>query len=70
MSGKGSKKGEIEARYDLDLPDAPDFISEPPQYTWEEMVKLTEKMLPHWNKVRYSKPEPFYVGDAFTLDEE
>lgn len=54
----------------LNLPDAPDFISEPPRYTAQEMIELCEKMLPYWNKIRYSKPEPRFVGEAFTLVEE
>lgn len=51
----------------LDLPDAPDFISEPPKYTATEMAEMCEKMLPVWNKIRYSKPEPEFVGEAFEL---
>lgn len=50
-----------------DLPDAPDFISEPPKYTLAEMIKLSQVMLPYWNKIRYSKPEPEFVGDPFVL---
>ena len=52
----------------LELPEAPDFISRPPVYTLEEMIKICEKLLPHWNKQRYSRPEPEYIGEAFTLD--
>ena len=33
-------------KYILNLPDAPDFISKPPQYTAAEMIALCEKMLP------------------------
>ncbi len=51
----------------LDLNDAPDFISRPPKYTWTEMIKICEQMLPYWNKIRYSKPDPEYIGEPFTL---
>ncbi len=51
----------------LNLPDAPDFISRPPEYTAAEMVQICEKMLPHWNRIRYSKPRPRYVGEPFRL---
>ena len=51
----------------LNLPDAPDFISLPPTYTMEAMADMCEKMLPYWNKERYSRPEPAFVGEAFTL---
>jgi hypothetical protein len=51
----------------LNLPDAPDFISKPPEMTLIELIALCEKMLPYWNKERYSKPEPEFVGEAFKL---
>lgn len=51
----------------LNLPDAPDFISRPPDYSLAEMIALCEKMLPFWNKQRYSNPEPEFVGEAFRL---
>jgi hypothetical protein len=51
----------------LDLPEAPDFISKPPRYSLWEMIQLCEPMLPYWNKLRYSKPEPEFVGEAFRL---
>jgi hypothetical protein len=54
----------------LNLPDAPDFVSEPPVYTMIEMIQLCEKMLPYWNEKRYSKPEPEFVGKAFRLIED
>ncbi len=38
----------------LNLEDAPDFVSEPPQYTAAEMIKICEAMLPYWNKIRFS----------------
>ena len=54
----------------LNLPDAPDFISEPPKYTASEMARMCETMLPYWNRIRYSKPEPPFVGEAFRLHDE
>jgi len=51
----------------LNLPEAPDFISEPPRYSVSEMIELCEKMLPYWNEIRYSKAEPEFVGSAFSL---
>ncbi|RMG42637.1 MAG: hypothetical protein D6719_05985 [Candidatus Dadabacteria bacterium] len=39
----------------LDLPDAPDFISLPPEMTVEEIIKLCEEMLPVWNKKRFER---------------
>ena len=53
----------------LNLPDAPDFISLPPKFTASEMTKICEPMLPYWNKARYAKPDPDFVGEAFTLEE-
>ena len=49
----------------LNLPDAPDFISKPPQYTAAEMVQICEKMLPYWNRIRLASPPPPFVGEAF-----
>lgn len=54
-------------KFDLNLPEAPDFISKEPNIPQAEMIKLCEKMLPHWNKIRYSKPEPEFIGEAFKL---
>ena len=53
---------------DLNLPDAPDFVSETPRYTVAEMIAQCEKMLPFWNSIRYSKPEPIIFCDPFVLD--
>lgn len=52
----------------LDLPEAPNFISEPPECTWEEMIRLCEKMLPYWNADRYSRPEPPFLGEPFAIE--
>lgn len=52
----------------LNLPDAPDFISKPPEMTMDEMIALAEKMLPYTNALRYSKPEPPIMMEAFVLD--
>lgn len=54
----------------LDLPDAPDFESYPPQYSVSEMIALCEQMLPHWNALRYAKAEPPFVGEGFSLVSE
>lgn len=54
----------------LNLPDAPDFISEPPRYTAGEMAQLCEKMLPHWNRIRYAKPRPEFIGEPFRFRDE
>jgi len=51
----------------LNLPEAPDFISEIPKFTHSEMIQICEKMLPHWNRIRYSKEEPEFIGEAFVL---
>jgi|688.fasta_scaffold1440146_1 hypothetical protein len=53
---------------DLNLPDAPDFISKPPTYTAAEMVAICEKMLSYWNAARAKNLPPPFQGDAFTLD--
>ncbi len=58
----------IESKYDLNLPDAPDFISKPPRCTWIEMAKMCEKMLPHWNKARRWEAEIVSIDEDFTLD--
>lgn len=52
---------------DLILPDAPDFISEPPAYSADEINKLNEKMLRFWNEIRYSKPEEEIISEPFVL---
>jgi hypothetical protein len=54
----------------LNLPEAPDFIQTPPQYTMEEMFMICEKMLPYWNKLRLENPPPPFVGEPFRLLEE
>jgi len=53
----------------LDLPDAPDFISKPPQYTASEMIALCEKMLPNWNAQRLLRPEPPLIGREFSFSD-
>ena len=54
----------------LNLPKAPDFISDVPHISHAEMIKICEKMLPHWNKIRFSKGEHDFIGEAFSLKEE
>ena len=51
----------------LDLPDAPDFISEIPQYTVSEMIQICEPMLPYWNQIRYNKPSDPWPEEVFIL---
>ena len=51
----------------LNLPDAPDFISEAHYYTASEIIQMCEPFLPYWNSIRYSKPEPEFLGEAFRL---
>lgn len=31
------------------------------------MIQMCEKMLSYWNAIRYSKPEPEFLGEAFSL---
>lgn len=52
----------------LNLPDAPDFESKPPEMTLAELIALAEKMLPYTNALRYRVPEPPIVAEEFTLD--
>lgn len=54
----------------LNLPDAPPEVSEPPRYSMEEFISLCEKMLPYWNKERFSKPPAPFVGEPFRIIEE
>lgn len=54
--------------YNLNLPEAPDFVSEQPEISLSDMIAMCEKMLPHWNAIRYSKPEAEFMGEAFTLE--
>jgi hypothetical protein len=51
----------------LNLPDAPDFQSAAPALSLNELIALCERMLPYTNAIRYSKPEPQFVGEAFRL---
>jgi hypothetical protein len=54
----------------LNLPDAPEFISKPPAYTVNEMIKICEAMLPYWNKQRENMPEPPLMKEPFVLYDE
>ncbi|MBP9838738.1 MAG: hypothetical protein KBC84_08485 [Proteobacteria bacterium] len=58
----------LKDEYILDLPEAPDFISEEPKMEYAELIALCESMLPIWNAIRYSKPDPEIIADAFVLD--
>ena len=51
----------------LNLPEAKDFISEPPEIGQEQLIHLCEKMLPVWNELRFSKLIPPFQGEAFRL---
>ncbi|OVE73428.1 hypothetical protein BVX93_01595 [bacterium B13(2017)] len=59
----------IDNKNDLNLPDAPDFISKPPKITQEELIKQCEQMLPHWNKIRLQNPQPQFNGKSFRFVE-
>ena len=49
----GSPK-QAEAGAFLDLPDAPDFISEPPAISLADNIRLCEEMLETWNRRRFA----------------
>lgn len=51
----------------LNLPELPDFASEPPTYTPEELIALCEKMLPIWNLEREKNPPPVGIHEPFVL---
>ena len=51
----------------LDLPDAPQFKSEPPKLTMNEMIAIGEALLPYWSKQRFAEPPKEFVGEAFKL---
>lgn len=52
----------------LELPEAPEFISKPPTYSFDEIIRLSIPLLPYWNEQRYSKPRPRFIGEAFSLE--
>lgn len=52
---------------DLNLPDPPQPPAEPPQLTFDQLIKQCESMLPHWNRIRYSRPEEKREADPFVL---
>ena len=49
----------------INLPDAPDFISEPPKYSMYEMAAMCEPMLKDWFTIRFSEQTP--LPEPFTL---
>lgn len=51
----------------LNLPNAPDFISEEPHIGFNQMISMCEKMLSELNKNRYSKPDEEILGEPFVL---
>ncbi len=54
----------------LNLPEASDFLSEPPRYSVSEMIQICEKMLPYWNKIRAAHPPQPFIGEACRLLED
>jgi len=57
---------------DLNLPDAPDFMSEPPHYSLAEMIRLSEPLLPFWNSQKAAKllcTSTHHVCEPFRLIE-
>jgi hypothetical protein len=65
------KKSKVEP--ELSFPDAPDFISRPPDLSLLEMIKLNESMLRYWNEKRYEEGS-YYLRpidfEPFSLAEE
>jgi len=55
---------------DLNLPDAPDFISTPPRYSLAEMIKLSEPFLPFWNRQRAQLVEKLTPIEEFRFIED
>jgi len=51
----------------LNLPDAPDFISIPPQFTVTQMAEICETMLPFWNELRLKNTQSIQKRDPFVL---
>lgn len=49
----------------LVLPEAPQFISEPPKFTVNEMIALCEPLLPYWNELRFREPPKPMIGEPF-----
>ena len=60
-----TKATKLEDKDILNLPDAPDFISEEPVIDFYQMFLMCEKILPELNKKRQSDqdstPEPFVL---------
>ena len=63
----GTSPRELPATF-LKLPDAPDFVSRPPDISLAENIKLCEEMLTTWNRRRFESgvqlpmiTEPFYL---------
>ena len=53
----GMREITLEDKDILNLPEAPDFISQEPEMSHAEMIALCEQMLPFWNKIRFSSEE-------------
>lgn len=52
------------------FPDAPDFVSKPINFSFQELTKMNEAMLPYWNKIRFSKPIPIENIEPFVIYDE
>ena len=55
---------------DLNLPDAPDFISHPPKYSWAEMIKRSSELLPLWNRQRKAMLDKLQFIEPFKFLED
>ncbi len=62
--------GKIKDSDDLNLPEAPDFISKEPVRDISEMIRSCEAMLPYWNKLRITRPLPVRKMEPFKLQKE
>lgn len=49
----------------LNLSDAPDFVSDVICYSLAEMIVDCKKMLPYWNSIRYANPQQEIVCEPF-----
>ena len=64
------KKNVVPDDLDLNLPDAPDFVSHPPLFSLKEMIQICEKMLPYWNEKRFNDQQQHLqiITEPFSLD--
>jgi hypothetical protein len=52
----------------LEFPEALYFMAEVVSFSATEMAEMCERMLPVWNEKRYSRPDPEFIGEPFSLD--